>query len=106
MAERGEHTLSEIMSQPTIWADALTAFDSQSQSLIDFWRAGQFEQVLLTGCGSTRAISNKSPTLRPVARQSPLQQQQIHAGEWLGKYLLKRYKRAIRYAFRRFCQKV
>jgi glutamine---fructose-6-phosphate transaminase (isomerizing) len=58
MVKYGEHTISEIMSQPTIWLDALAAFDSQSQALIDFWKEQQFEEIILTGCGSTYYLAD------------------------------------------------
>lgn len=53
MIERGEHTLSEIMSQPAIWRDALSVFQSGAQPLIRHWQSEPFDQVILAGCGST-----------------------------------------------------
>ncbi len=49
----GEITLSEINSQPQLWAAALDIFGQAADSLRRFWEAGQYEQVLFTGCGST-----------------------------------------------------
>jgi glutamine---fructose-6-phosphate transaminase (isomerizing) len=53
MSERGKHTISEILSQPDIWRDALTAFNTQSAPIIESWKEEGYEQVMLTGCGST-----------------------------------------------------
>lgn len=53
MTERGTITLNEIMSQPDIWAQTLDVFAEHAAALTDWWRSEQFEQVILTGCGST-----------------------------------------------------
>jgi glucosamine--fructose-6-phosphate aminotransferase (isomerizing) len=49
----GEITLSEINSQPQLWAAALDIFERQAGEAKRFWEQGQFDQVLFTGCGST-----------------------------------------------------
>jgi glucosamine--fructose-6-phosphate aminotransferase (isomerizing) len=53
MTDKGQHTLAEITSQPEIWQDALRVYAEQAQKLRALWDAGRFEQVVLTGCGST-----------------------------------------------------
>ena len=51
--ELGTHTWHEIQSQPEAWAAALESVRAQAAILRDFYHEGQYEQVLLTGCGST-----------------------------------------------------
>jgi glucosamine--fructose-6-phosphate aminotransferase (isomerizing) len=50
---RGEITLSEINSQPQLWATALDIFGQQAGQVRQFWAQGGYQQVLFTGCGST-----------------------------------------------------
>ena len=50
---RGDITLSEINSQPQLWATALDIFGQQAHQVRQFWQQGQYQQVLFTGCGST-----------------------------------------------------
>lgn len=57
MAETGQHTYAEITSQPDIWREALDIFASKADSLMNFWRAGDFRRVIFTGCGSTHYLS-------------------------------------------------
>ncbi|MBN1286567.1 MAG: SIS domain-containing protein [Anaerolineae bacterium] len=57
MAERGEYTLSEILSQPDVWATVPGVFRAQTGALDALWKAHTFEQVLFTGCGSTHYLS-------------------------------------------------
>ncbi|MBL8132542.1 MAG: SIS domain-containing protein [Anaerolineae bacterium] len=49
----GEVTLSEINSQPRVWLEALNDFERRAAEAARFWSAGAFDQILLTGCGST-----------------------------------------------------
>lgn len=49
----GQHTLREIMSQPVVWAKALTAFDPQDRLLQSWLASDAFGQVIVAGCGST-----------------------------------------------------
>ncbi len=50
---RGTFTHAEILSQPDVWADALAVFRAHEAALGALWSQGGFEQVFLTGCGST-----------------------------------------------------
>lgn len=63
MDQRGRHTLSEILSQPAVWSDALAQVEAQADALATFWREGGFEQILFTGCGSTYYLSQFAATL-------------------------------------------
>jgi len=59
----GYHTRSEIFSQPEAWAAALDVMRAQADSLRNFWREGNFESVLFTGCGSTYYLSHAAGVL-------------------------------------------
>ncbi len=63
MSEPGRHTLSEILSQPTVWADALALMNAQSKELTAFWQGQAFERVIFTGCGSTYYLSLHAASL-------------------------------------------
>ena len=49
----GQHTLREIQSQPDVWAEAQAAFDPRHRLLQSWLETGAFDQVIVTGCGST-----------------------------------------------------
>ena len=49
----GQHTLREIMSQPDVWVEALTAFDPRDPLLQSWLESDAFDHVIVTGCGST-----------------------------------------------------
>jgi len=59
----GEITLSEIKSQPQIWAQALSMFEKQVDEALNFWQHGKFDQVIFTGCGSTYYLGVIGATL-------------------------------------------
>lgn len=56
MAECGEFTRHEILSQPEAWADALEVVEKRKGEL-DAVFAADYDQVLFTGCGSTYYLS-------------------------------------------------
>jgi glutamine---fructose-6-phosphate transaminase (isomerizing) len=56
MAERGEFTHTEILSQPEAWADALDAVEKCQSGLKNIF-AADYDQILFTGCGSTYYLS-------------------------------------------------
>ncbi len=47
------HTLAEILSQPAVWRDALQTVEQHTGAIRALWEEQPFEQVILTGCGST-----------------------------------------------------
>ncbi len=53
----GVYTRNEILSQPSVWAQALQAFHAQSAAITKFWQSRQVDQVIFTGCGSTYYLS-------------------------------------------------
>ena len=57
MVERGEHTLTEIQSQPVVWKAALEVFRDQTDNIKSFWSNNNFDYLLFTGCGSTYYLS-------------------------------------------------
>jgi glucosamine--fructose-6-phosphate aminotransferase (isomerizing) len=52
MTERGFHTRQEIFSQPETWHACLKRILQQADTLEAFFRQGQYDQILFTGCGS------------------------------------------------------
>ena len=53
----GKHTYGEIMSQPEAWALALAVFWARQADLRRFLASIDFDQVIVTGCGSTYYLS-------------------------------------------------
>ncbi len=49
----GRYTRAEIMSQPDVWVDALAAFDPHRRPLQSMLESRAFDQIIVTGCGST-----------------------------------------------------
>lgn len=53
MAEPGNLTKAEILSQPEAWSAALAVLREQRQTVLELEPADRFDQILFTGCGST-----------------------------------------------------
>jgi glucosamine--fructose-6-phosphate aminotransferase (isomerizing) len=51
--ELGQHTHSEILSQPDAWAKTLESVKTRAAGLREFYRTGEYQAVIFTGCGST-----------------------------------------------------
>ncbi len=49
----GQHTLREIMSQPEVWSHAIDAFAAKRSSVSSLLNSADFDQIIVTGCGST-----------------------------------------------------
>ena len=91
----GQHTFSEIMSQPDVWAAALDIFERRSSDLRAFLADADFDRVIVSGCGSTYYLSQ---TAARLLRQSGLEALACPASELLlgmealclprGRYLL------------------
>jgi glutamine---fructose-6-phosphate transaminase (isomerizing) len=81
MTERGIYTYADIYSQPAAWAKALAIFQAQAPSLSALWQAGNFERVLLTGCGSTYYLAQIGAAL--IQELSGVPAQAISATELL-----------------------
>ena len=76
----GQHTLREILSQPAAWSAALRAFEERRAEMLDLWAAAEFDQVIVTGCGSTYYLSLAAAQL---LRQSGVDAQAVPASELL-----------------------
>jgi len=63
MKDAGEYTRREILTQPETWAATLKNIQAQTGALLDFYRAGRYESVIFTGCGSTYYLSLASAAL-------------------------------------------
>jgi glucosamine--fructose-6-phosphate aminotransferase (isomerizing) len=63
MKNAGEYTGREILSQPETWAATLKNVQAQAEARRDFYRAGRYESVIFTGCGSTYYLSLASAAL-------------------------------------------
>lgn len=59
----GQHTLREILSQPDVWVEALDAVDPEVPRLQSLLASGAFDQVLVTGCGSTYYLAQTAAGL-------------------------------------------
>ncbi|MCY4466769.1 MAG: SIS domain-containing protein [Chloroflexi bacterium] len=76
----GQHTLPEILSQPAAWLAALRAFEQRQDEALDLWSAADFDQVIVTGCGSTYYLSLAAAQL---LRQSGVDARAVPASELL-----------------------
>ena len=76
----GQHTLREILSQPAAWSAALRAFAQRQAEAMDLWAAADFDQVIVTGCGSTYYLSLAAAQL---LRQSGVDARAVPASELL-----------------------
>ena len=59
----GQHTLREIMSQPDVWVEALAAFKPREPLLQSWLETRAFDQVIVTGCGSTYYLAQTAARL-------------------------------------------
>jgi glucosamine--fructose-6-phosphate aminotransferase (isomerizing) len=57
MKSPGHHTQHEIFSQPEAWASTLTQLNEQADTLRRFYRAGSYDSIIFTGCGSTYSLA-------------------------------------------------
>ena len=76
----GQHTLREIMSQPAVWQEALAAFDRQKDSVRSLLAGADFDQVVVSGCGSTYYLALSAARL---LRQAGLDAVALPASELL-----------------------
>ena len=68
----GRHTLREILSQPDVWAEALAAVDPDEPQLQSLLAAGAFDQIIVTGCGSTYYLALTAASLLRQAGRAAL----------------------------------
>ena len=67
----GENTQTEILSQPDVWQTALTRLQQQAVSLRTFYREGQYDSLVFTGCGSTYYLALAAATLAQQLTRLP-----------------------------------
>ncbi len=63
MTNKGENTLKEILSQPTVWAETLEVFKENTPKVETFWKDDNYELVIFTGCGSTFYLSQTAAVI-------------------------------------------
>jgi len=73
MTVLGPHTDREIATQPEAWAAALDVLEAQSALLRDFFKAGRYQSVLFTGCGSTYYVALAAAALGQELSGIPMQ---------------------------------
>jgi len=57
MENQGEFTRAEILSQPEAWQAACGCTGEQQAAITSLFQAGNYNQVVFTGCGSTYYLS-------------------------------------------------
>ena len=78
---RGQHTFEEIMSQPSVWGHALTHF-ADNQAIIEaFFADNPFDEILVTGCGSTHYLAMVGARL--IQQQSGISARAYPASEFV-----------------------
>lgn len=60
---KGQHTYSEIMSQPAVWAEVIESFYSSQDQVAGAYRAINPSNVIFIGCGSTYYLSQVAAAL-------------------------------------------
>ena len=78
---RGTATHTEILSQPEIWREALAVFQARATELGALWQQEGFEQIVLTGCGSTYYAGVIGATL--IQEQTGIPAQALPASEFM-----------------------
>lgn len=68
----GQRTLREIMSQPDVWVEALAASGPRDRLLQPWQESDAFDQVIVTGCGSTYYLALTAASLLRQAGCSAL----------------------------------
>jgi glucosamine--fructose-6-phosphate aminotransferase (isomerizing) len=63
MESNGQHTLAEIMSQPSVWEEVLQTFKANQARVLDSWNQLNLSDVLFIGCGSTFYLSQVAASL-------------------------------------------
>ena len=60
---RGQHTLTEIVSQPYGWGKAYEQLVGRRNEIMRAWAGVQPQQIIVTGCGSTHYLSQSAAAL-------------------------------------------
>lgn len=88
-AALGQHTLSEIVSQPYAWAGAYALLAERGGAIRAAWEDAAPRQVILTGCGSSFHLAQSAAaTLQGLtgipARGMPASELALHPAQTLG----------------------
>lgn len=67
----GENTHKEILSQPDVWLAAVDSLQQQADRLRTFYRDGQYDSIVYTGCGSTYFMALATAALTQQLTQIP-----------------------------------
>ena len=60
---RGQHTWTEILSQPEVWETALDRVIPAAKDMLARWPIKEYQRLLFVGCGSTHYLSLTSASL-------------------------------------------
>ena len=71
MIQTDTHTRHEIITQPEVWRATLAAFRAARPSLRDFLEHAAFDQILITGCGSTHYLSMTAAAILGYKTRTP-----------------------------------
>ncbi|MDH4136199.1 MAG: SIS domain-containing protein [Anaerolineae bacterium] len=71
MAQRGQHTWTEITGQPAAWRMTLEAFTADRTALEDFVNQADFAQILVVGCGSTHYLAQTAAAILARRTRTP-----------------------------------
>ena len=64
-------TYHEIATQTDAWQEAIDLVTTQASALEAFWREGQYDNVVFTGCGSTYYLSLAAASLWQMLMDAP-----------------------------------
>jgi glucosamine--fructose-6-phosphate aminotransferase (isomerizing) len=82
MVAENSHTWQEIVSQPQVWRTTLEAFELDRERFEGFVGQADFDQILVTGCGSTHYLAQSAAAL--IARCTGISARAYPASElWL-----------------------
>lgn len=86
MPEKGSYSAEEIVSQPQTWVQSLAALDQVDEDILP--RGEGYEQILVTGCGSTYYLSVWAAQViqevaETVARAVPASELWLFPDNWL-----------------------
>ncbi|MCI0394789.1 MAG: LuxR C-terminal-related transcriptional regulator, partial [Chloroflexi bacterium] len=63
MKTKGQHTITEITSQPAVWAEVIESFYARKDQVVAAYRTLPSDNVLFIGCGSTYYLSQAAAAL-------------------------------------------
>ncbi len=96
----GEQTREEILSQPQAWAETIECVMTRADDLREFFHAGGYTAIFLTGCGSTFYLAMAAAEMFQQLLQVPTRG--LPASEiWLSPRLPPPQERSLQIAFSR-----